>query len=191
MMRFVLVRPGATDYDLQGRMKGTLDIPLCEKGQEQAKQLAEALAPHKPGVIYSSTCRAARETADILTSVLRVPINHLEGLQNLDHGLWAGALVKDVKQRQPRVYKQWQEHPETVCPPEGETLGEAQDRVRSELEEIIRQNQTSTAVLVVPEPLASIVRSELGLAELGDLWRAECMCGTWEVLEPKGLPVRT
>ena len=142
-------------------------------------------------MIYASTCRAAQETADILNKTLHIPIHFIEGLQNLDHGLWAGRLVSEVKQRQPRVYKQWLEHPETVCPPEGETLGEAQDRVRAELEEIIRCNEKTTVVLVIPEPLASIVRSELGLAELGDLWRAECMCGTFELLETKELPVRT
>ena len=40
-------------------------------------------------------------------------------------------LVSDVKRKQPRVYKRWQEQPESVCPPEGEMLGEADERVRA------------------------------------------------------------
>ena len=31
-------------------------------------------------------------------------------------------LFDEVKSKQPRVYRQWQEQPDTVCPPEGETL---------------------------------------------------------------------
>ena len=28
----LLVRPGATEFDEQGRMKGSLDMPMSEKG---------------------------------------------------------------------------------------------------------------------------------------------------------------
>ena len=35
-------------------------------------------------------------------------------------------LIDDVKRKQPKVYRQWQEQPEIICPPEGEMLSEAQ-----------------------------------------------------------------
>ena len=34
-----------------------------------------------------------------------------------------------------------------------------------------------------PEPLASLVRSQLDRSELGDLWRAETRCGSWECID--------
>ena len=33
MLQIVLIRPGTTDFDEQGRIQGTLDIPLNERGQ--------------------------------------------------------------------------------------------------------------------------------------------------------------
>ncbi len=60
MTRFVLIRPGDTDFDVQGRIKGNLDIPLNEGGSEQIRQTGQALADLGIGVVYSSACQAAR-----------------------------------------------------------------------------------------------------------------------------------
>ncbi len=42
MPHFVLIRPGSTDYDQQGRIQGTLDIPLDDQGAEQVQQVARS-----------------------------------------------------------------------------------------------------------------------------------------------------
>ncbi len=33
--RVLLIRPGATDFDDQGRIKGSLDMPMSERGRQQ------------------------------------------------------------------------------------------------------------------------------------------------------------
>ena len=38
MLKILLIRPGVTDFDEQGRIKGTLDIPLNENGTAQVAQ---------------------------------------------------------------------------------------------------------------------------------------------------------
>ena len=81
----------------------------------------------------------------------------LDKLQNLDHGLWQGMLVSDVKTKQPKVYRQWQEQPETVCPPQGETLCTAKQRVQAALAKLLKKHKADGLVaIVVPEPLASV-----------------------------------
>ncbi len=37
--------------------------------------------------------------------------------------------------------------------------------------------------MVVPEPMASVVKEMLGSDEIGDLWQAECDRGQWELVE--------
>ncbi len=91
-------------------------------------------------------------------------------------------LVEEVRHKQPKVYKQWQEHPESVQPPEGEVISEAADRVKEALEKLVRKHRTETVVLVVPEPLASLVHSVAEGAPLGDLWKATNGCNRFEVL---------
>ena len=47
--RVLLVRPGATDFDDQGRIKGTLDMPMSERGRQQVNSLAEQLSDFPVG----------------------------------------------------------------------------------------------------------------------------------------------
>ena len=104
-------------------------------------------------------------------------------MQNLDHGLWHGKLIDEVRHGQPKVYRQLQEHPETVCPPDGEPLGIAFDRVKAALERLLKKNRAGTIALVVPEPLFTLVRCLLEDAEVGDLWKAECEEGGWHAID--------
>ena len=130
MLRIFLIRPGSTDFDQQRRIKGTLDIPLNDIGKQQAVQSAEALSNTDIEIVYSAPCQSAWQTAEMLADRLDVKLKRLDTLHNLDHGLWHGMLIEDVKQRQPKVYRMWQEQPETVCPPEGETVAAARLRVQ-------------------------------------------------------------
>jgi len=109
-------------------------------------------------------------------------VKTLDELKNLDHGLWHGKLIDEVRVSQPKVFRQLQDHPETVCPPQGEAVGAALDRVRSLLTRLMRKHRRGTIALVVPEPLSSLISSILG-TELGDLWKAECQCGGWQMLD--------
>lgn len=183
MLRMVIVRPGATDFDEQGRIKGILDIPLNEHGASEVAQTISELADLPLDVVYSAPCQAAVQTADALASARKTKAKVIDELQNLDHGLWHGKLIEEVRQCQPKVYRQWQEHPETVCPPGGETLGEAQDRLRAGLGRLIKKHRSGIVALVVPEPAASLVRCLLEDSELGNLWKAECDHGGWQLIE--------
>jgi probable phosphoglycerate mutase len=97
--------------------------------------------------------------------------------------LWHGKRIDEVRTSQPRVFRQLQDHPETVCPPQGEPVGAAIDRVRDILTRLVRKHKTGTLAIVVPEPLASLVRATLNHCQLGDLWKSECECGSWEVID--------
>ncbi|MCH8909046.1 MAG: histidine phosphatase family protein, partial [Candidatus Heimdallarchaeota archaeon] len=74
-----------------------------------------------------------------------------------------------MKRKHPKVYKQWQDRPESVCPPKGETLESAAARVHTALLKIVRKHKQGTIALVVPEPLARLVRTQLNDSALGNL----------------------
>src|SRR4029453_10669782 len=112
----------------------------------------------------------------------KIKAKTLTELQNLDHGLWHGKLIDEVRTSQPKVFRQLQDHPETVCPPQGEAVGAALERLRALLTRLMRKHRRGTIALVVPQPLASLIGSILG-AEIGDLWKAECQCGGWQMID--------
>ncbi len=183
MAQFLLIRPGSTDFDEQGRIKGILDIPLSDVGVLQVGQIVGDLHDTPIDHLYTSPCRAAEQTAHALAADHRLKTKVLGELQNLDHGLWHGKLIDEVKQGQPKVFRQLQDHPQTVCPPEGEPVSDAINRVKTVVEKLQRKHKTGTVALVVPEPLASLVAAAVNHSEVGDLWKVECQGGGWQKLQ--------
>lgn len=188
MLNLLLVRPGATEFDQQGRIQGTLDIPLCEDGRRQCEESIEGLAAKKPTAVYTSPCQSARQTGELIAAAVSaagptVKSKTLDKLSNLDHGLWQGMLIEEVRTKQPKVYKQWQDKPQTVCPPNGETVTNAKARVAEALRKLLKKHKDGTIAVVTPEPLASVVRHVLQHDELNDLWHSSDRCGMWETIE--------
>ncbi len=163
MLTILLIRSGITEFDSQGRIQGTLDVPLCEEGRKQAIAMAEELAVQDASVdaLYAGPCLSAQQTAEILGRRLDLKPKTLKKLHNLDQGLWQGLLFDDVKSKQPKVYRQWQERPDTVCPPEGETLREAGERLKTALAKLTKKHKTGAIGLVLAQPLAGVLRSLL------------------------------
>jgi phosphoserine phosphatase len=183
MFHIVLIHPGSTDYDAQDRIQGTLDIPLNERGHAEVAQLVEQLRQKEIEVLYTPTSQPAEQTAKALAKSLGIKLRKLDRMQNLNQGLWQGMLVKDVRRKQPKVYRQWQEQPESVCPPQGEMLGDADERVHAVMTRLLKRHREGVIALVVPEPLLSLVRRFITHGELGDLWKATNGHPRWEVVE--------
>jgi phosphoserine phosphatase len=182
MLEIVLIRPGSTDYDVQERIQGSLDIPLNEQGTAEVAQVVELLRDKKLEVVYSPGSQPSFETAEIIAKALGIKRKKIERLESLNLGLWQGMLVEEVRHKQPKVYRQWQEQPENVCPPDGEMLSQADDRVRTALVKLLKRHKEGVIGLVVPEPLLSLARRFITHGELGDLWKAPNGHGRMEVL---------
>ena len=183
MVRIVLARPGATELDEQERIKGTLDMPLSDHGNRQIAETARELAAVDIKVVYPSPCQAAFETGRAIGEFLGVKVNQLDKLRGLNLGLWQGKRIEEVRQKQPKIYRRWQDNPETVCPPEGEMLEQARDRIQSALTKLLKKHKNGVIAIVVPEPLASLIKNVLDGVKLGDLWKVECDCGSWEFID--------
>ena len=62
-----MVRHGQTDWNLEGRYQGRIDIELNEKGIEQAEKIKEELKDLKFDKVFSSPLKRAYKTAQIIT----------------------------------------------------------------------------------------------------------------------------
>ncbi|MFM8577851.1 MAG: histidine phosphatase family protein [Planctomycetaceae bacterium] len=166
----VVVRAGATCFDLNGRIQGTLDLPLCDEGCEEARLAVEDVVRRSPTSIVSSPSRCSIETAGPLAARLGVRTRTVPTLVNLDFGLWTGLSVDEIRQRRPRIYRRWQENPWTITPPGGETLESACDRVRETLDRLLRKSPSGSMVVVAPDPLSRIIGWGAAGHPIGDLW---------------------
>ena len=183
MSRVVLIRPGSTDYDEQDRIQGTLDVPLNARGSQEAVETAEAIRQIPIKVIYSGNEESARATARAIGEATGVRVRDLAKLHNLNHGLWQGLQVDEVRRKHPRVYRQWSDAPTTVCPPGGETITEAYERVQRVIRPLIKRHRDAVFAIVLPEPIASVVRCYLEQQNLERVWELRNGDGRWQVVE--------
>ena len=155
MLRIVLIRPGSTDYDQQERIQGALDIPLNAAGLAEVARIAEELRDKEIDMIYAAPCEPAQQTGDALAKAL-APEGEAAGRECRISimGCGRGCSSSDVRRKQPKVYRQWQEQPENVCPPEGEMLSHAQERVRTCMTKLLKRHKEGVVAMVASEPLA-------------------------------------
>ena len=156
MPEVVLIRAGSTDFDDQNRIQGRLDLPLSPRGEREVQQLVDQLRDVSLEVLYTAPSDPARATAVVIGSRLNIPVKELPNLQNLDQGLWQGLCVDEITRKHPKVYKQWRESPETVCPPEGETVSEALTRIRKVLQKPLKRKDRFG--VVASDPLVTLIR---------------------------------
>jgi phosphoserine phosphatase len=159
MSTVILVRPGCTDFDDQKRLQGSLDIPLNERGENQLAQVVLAIRDLPIEAVLTSSCEPCFSSAEALAKALDVPLKKKSKLENLDQGLWQGLSIAEIRHKFPKVFKQWEDAPETVCPPEGETVTEGVTRIESVLKKPLRKY--GTFVVVASEPFASLISASL------------------------------
>lgn len=165
MGQLILARAGSTEFDEQGRIVGTLNVPLSLRGEAEIVELARELRAVEVEAIYTSGGLSAEMSGKLLGQELDVKVRTIDDLTNLDFGLWQGLQIEEVRRKHPKVYKQWEESPCLVCPPAGEMLEQVVERVHRLIKPVLRKAQSGPVVLVAPEPLRRVIRCELTKAD--------------------------
>ena len=73
-MKLGFIRHGQTDWNAEGRLQGSSDIPLNEVGRQQARDAVAVLGAGSWDAIVSSPLSRARETAEIIASGLGIEL---------------------------------------------------------------------------------------------------------------------
>lgn len=150
-----VVRPGETEFDEQDRVQGTLDLPLSERGRRQVSEIIATLRNRSIRQIYTSPNDPALSTAHIIGDALGIGVKEVDDLANVHHGLWQGLCIDDIRRKHPRVFRQWNESPESVCPPGGETCDEAFARAQKALRKPMKRKDNFA--VVSSEPMATLL----------------------------------
>jgi len=180
ILKIILVRAGATELDAQGRITGALDVPMCVEAKEHIKRSAAQLSFFSIDMIYTAACDSAQQTAKMLADNRKLKIKVSPVLSNLDCGLWHGKRIDEIKQTQPRLFRKWAEMVDEGCPPDGETLAHARDRVTQFLTRIQKKHPSGTIAVVAPQPLLSVIRNCIDPDAEPQPWTRISESGKWE-----------
>lgn len=100
MTLITLIRHGQTDWNLDGRIQGSTDIPLNDTGRAQARAAAALLAGTCFDHVYASPLARARETAEIIAGELGLPAPLVTvGMREHEFGAAEGLLWDEYRER--------------------------------------------------------------------------------------------
>ena len=127
-MLIFFVRHGLTDWNVEKRFQGTLDIPLNSAGILQAQTAALRCKELNLERIYHSSLARAAQTAQIIANASNVPLIPNTGFNEVSLGVFQGLNHEQAKAQYPEAYAQYFANRIQGAPPEGESLYQVQQR---------------------------------------------------------------
>ena len=158
-MQVLLVRHGATDWNLQGRCQGATDLDLNEVGVRQAKQIVASLTNEPIHGIYSSNLKRAQQTAQFFSLRHQLPVLIENDVRELDHGELEGLTFAQIKENYSQFIQKWRTEPAEIQVPGGERLVDVARRAWNGLNRIVQRHAAEQAIIVVSHnfPILSII----------------------------------
>jgi broad specificity phosphatase PhoE len=109
-----LARHGETDWNAQQRWQGHTDVPLNDRGREQARAIAAALRAAGIARIAASDLARAHETARIVAGELGLAVTHVDrDLRERAFGVFEGLTREECEAQQPEAWRAWLEERRT------------------------------------------------------------------------------
>lgn len=99
--RLFLIRHGQTELNWAGRLQGSTDSPLTERGIEQAKAVGaklKVLVGSLPVALWTSPLGRAQQTADIIAEHVTLSTRETDHrLAEIGLGAWEGMTMEDIE----------------------------------------------------------------------------------------------
>jgi phosphoserine phosphatase len=171
MTEIVVVRHGETELNTQGVFRGRFDVPLNERGREQANAAGRALAGVPLDAVYSSPLARAMDTARAIALPHGLDPFPDEAFNNIDLGAWQGVPKDDVEREYPELWTVWKDDPDTLRIPRGETLAGVRLRAFTRAEELVSVHEGRRFAVVTHRSVAKLLAGALLGMERGYFWK--------------------
>lgn len=152
MATMVLLRHGESQWNLENRFTGWVDVPLSPKGQEEAREAGRKLTGYRFDRAYTSVLTRAIDTLRIVLEVIGqtdIPIEKNQALNERMYGDLQGLNKADTIQKYgEQQVKLWRRSYD-VPPPGGESLKDTAARVLPYYDEQIRPHLLKDETVIV------------------------------------------
>lgn len=173
MTQIVLVRHGQTEWNKHERFRGWIDIELDETGLKQAEAAAPRIAQWEVEAIYSSPLKRTMATAQIIANRLGLPVVPLEGIIDMNFGVWQGLSIGEVKQNYPKLFELWHNNPHRLEIPQGESLEEVRKRAVATIDDIAARHENEMVTLVTHRVVCKMLLCHLLGLDNSHFWQIE------------------
>lgn len=179
---FYFVRHGETRWNYEGRWQGWQDSPLTEKGQEQARAVAERLRNVGATHLVSSDAGRALQTAQAIAAVTGLTPEPTDALRERFYGEYEGMTSDEIEGKFPGTrYAEGRDRRDTWRPIGGETLVEVSNRVRAFVRQAAQSFPGEKIIAVTHAGVLRVLDSLSSGDALDDIWdRVPPNCALFE-----------
>jgi len=153
MPTLVLVRHGESQWNLENRFTGWVDVDLSAKGREEARQAGEKLRGYHFDKAFTSVLKRAIDTLKIMIDVngwTDLPITYNQALNERHYGDLQGLNKAETAQKFGDAQVKLWRRSYAVRPPNGESLADTAARVLPYYEQhILPELEAGRNILVV------------------------------------------
>ena len=132
MKQLVLIRHGESQWNLENRFTGWVDVPLSPRGEEEAKEAGKKLQAFRVSQTFTSVLTRAIKTLEIVLEEIGQPDLVVEKNQALNERMYGDLQglnkAETVEKHGAEQVKLWRRSFD-VRPPGGESLKDTADRV--------------------------------------------------------------
>lgn len=133
MSKLILLRHGQSEWNLQNRFTGWVDVDLSEKGVEEARNAGKMLKGYKIDKLYTSVLKRAIRTAELALEemgIIEIPTEKNQALNERHYGDLQGQNKAEIGEKYgQKQLKLWRRSFD-IQPPNGESLKDTLDRVK-------------------------------------------------------------
>jgi broad specificity phosphatase PhoE len=173
-MRLIFVRHGETPWNVTLQYQGQANVPLNERGREQARRAAGRLRGLGAAALYSSDIARAWETAEIIGADLGLTPTAAREIREIDVGQWEGLTPEELYRRFPDHMAEYRRDPARTVRIGGESYAQLQERALVFLNGVQEAHRQGEVVLAVSHGgtiralLCHVIGLDLG--NFGRMW---------------------
>jgi broad specificity phosphatase PhoE/ribonuclease HI len=142
-----LLRHGQTEHTPERRYSGRNDLPLSRTGRAEAEAAGVRAKELGIEVVVASPLRRTRETAELVSAALGLPVTYDDDLVELDFGDLEGLTFHEARAKHPLAARRFLDDV-TVAAPGGESIADVSARVARARRRILSQHEGRTVLIV-------------------------------------------
>jgi broad specificity phosphatase PhoE len=148
MTTIYLVRHAEAEGNISRVFQGRTDCDLTENGYKQLKAVAERFKNKKLDAIYSSPLKRTMETAKAVNFYHNLEIIKVDGLMEINGGLFEGQKWDELPTLFPEAYDLWANKHYAFEIEQGESMRQVYDRMKDAILKIVSENKDKTIAIV-------------------------------------------
>jgi len=161
----IFLRHGQAKNNIERILTGrTPNIPLTEKGIEQAEKTAKFLEQMNIAAIYSSPIERAKHTAEIVAQHNSLDVTIDDRLIELDMGKFTGVPYDDIFTSHGNVFMKFYNGELEIAHNGVETFAEVKKRILSIVDHVVEKHPDQNVVLVTHmDPIKAMLSTVVDL----------------------------